>query len=152
MHTLVKRIRTQKHQCEYVYDVWSPIWQTQMKFSLSLLQMIWRIKKKKEKKASWSERRWVHWSLKLEQGRSKEMIGTIKIKDCGSRIILSCWLWTTIYAIVMLKLDLRRVFSCPKIMTDLKIIIRYDSFVKQLGWDRMTNICLKIVLWNGPRR
>lgn len=53
------------------------------------------------------------------------------------------------------KFVLRHVFSCHKNKTNFKIIIRDDSFVKQL-WNTMTNFGLKIdlshkiVLWNWP--
>lgn len=48
----------------------------------------------------------------------------------------------------------RHVFSCHKIKTNFMIIIRDDSFVKQLWWNTMTSFGLKtdlrhkMVLWN----
>ena len=39
---------------------------------------------------------------------------------------------SSIYAAAMLSLDLRHVSGCLKISDYLKIILRYDSFVKQL--------------------
>lgn len=38
------------------------------------------------------------------------------------------------------------VFGCLKIMTDLTMIIRDDSFVKQLWWYLMTNFSLEMDL------
>lgn len=46
----------------------------------------------------------------------------------------------------MLKLDLKQVFGCLKIMKNLKISIKYDSFLKLLWLDLMTKFDLKIDL------
>jgi hypothetical protein len=66
---------------------------------------------------------------------------------------MSCLL----YAVDMLNLDLRHVSCCLKICNNLKVIVRYESFVKQLWWilrqnfDRKTNLSHKIALWNWPQ-
>lgn len=87
---------------------------------------------------------------------------SMKIKDCAKSPhsnLIGLWLWNKIhvYALAMLKLDFGNVFGCLKIMADLQIIIRYNSFVKHSWRDRMTKFCHKIdlshdiLLWNGPR-
>lgn len=75
-------------------------------------------------------------------------------KVTSTRIILDLLCLTKIYA-AMLRLDLS-VSCCHKIKTDLKIIIRYDSFVEQKWRDFMTtlgfkiNLSQKTVMLNGP--
>lgn len=65
-------------------------------------------------------------------------------KVTSTRIILDLLCLTKIYA-AMLRLDLS-VSCCHKIKTDLKIIIRYDSFVEQKWRDFITRLGLTINL------
>lgn len=87
---------------------------------------------------------------------------SMEIKDCAKSThsnLIGLWLWNKIhvYALAMLKLDFGNVFGCLKIMADLQIITRYNSFVKDLWRDLMTkfdhkiDLSHEILLWNGPR-
>lgn len=64
--------------------------------------------------------------LHQQQNENKRLL-----KVVHTRVILCLWLNQNIGS-RHVKVGLRHVFGCLKTMTDLKIIKRYDSFVKRL--------------------